>query len=521
VIAIDDAQWGDADGAALLAELVAPPDAPAALVVVSCRPEDRDTSPLVRALGSARELALGPLPLEQSRVLAALLLDGRGVDDVIVDRIARASSGHPLLLCELARHMRTRAGAPPTDLGGMVRERVARLPDGARRMLELVAIAGRPVRERVVREAAGLADADGPTALSALRAERLIRVRRNGVECHHDHVRAAVVAQLDGATRRAHHLRLADVLAAREDTEPEALVEHLRAAGTLERVAIHAIRAAKRAARALAFDRAASYYDLAVAHGAASPDVWERLADARMVLGSHVLAGAAYRKAQETPAPPRDHVRRLRKLATVAQKLGQYPDALALCREALALVDDPDDLGAAAVEALAALTCCYAGDTADGMQWAEHAATRLARSKVQGASRWLVEAALHRARGNLLLAMGRAHEAAAEYQRGLAPCDALDDRWERSIALFNMGEAFAEAGDLASALRYLEMACTEKSQIGDRWGLGYTWLVLARVYGDNGDRARALECARTGGAFTLDVADPKLAGMLQATLARL
>src|SRR5262249_37220447 len=70
--------------------------------------------------------------------------------------------------------------------------------------------------------------------------------------------------------RRLHHARVAEALEATGvgEQEPQQLVRHLEASGAAERAARHAERAAKLAADALAFDRAAELYRVALRLGA-------------------------------------------------------------------------------------------------------------------------------------------------------------------------------------------------------------------------------------------------------------
>lgn len=303
VLFIDDLQWGDVDSVALLADLLGPPDPPPLLLVIAYRSEDVPTSPVLRALLESRpssdgierrDVRVGELSAEESRRLASALLgDGERADRA--DTIVRESAGSPFFIDELVRYTRGAAAAPVAgaepSLEEMIQARVEKLPDDARRLLEIVAAAGHPVSVQVAVRAAGLGDAD-QAALAALRSASLVRSRRTRnqkeLEPFHDRIRETVAASLDDERRRAHHLALALAIEAAEQPDPEALALHFREAGERGRAAELYAVAADRAAEALAFDHAARLYELALELGGSGSD---RAAGLRVRLGD-ALANA-------------------------------------------------------------------------------------------------------------------------------------------------------------------------------------------------------------------------------------
>ncbi len=191
VLAIDDLQWGDADSAALLSELMRPPDPPVFLLLGCYRDEDARSSPFLRTLLGAsehennlvdrRDLAVDALTESEARELALSLLGGAdpGVR-VHAEVIARESGGNPFFVTELVRHISVGAelsaarAAREVTLDEVLWDRIQRLPGGARRFLEAVAVSGQPVRHASACRAAGLG-ADEHASLAAARAGHLVR----------------------------------------------------------------------------------------------------------------------------------------------------------------------------------------------------------------------------------------------------------------------------------------------------------------------------------------------------------
>ena len=92
------------------------------------------------------------------------------------------------------------------DLDEVLWTRIQRQPEDAQRLLGLVAVSGRPIRQSLAFSASDLG-ANARVALASLRSARLIRcfgqVHNEEVETYHDRIRETVVAHLSA---RVHSL---------------------------------------------------------------------------------------------------------------------------------------------------------------------------------------------------------------------------------------------------------------------------------------------------------------------------
>jgi serine/threonine protein kinase len=318
VMAIDDLQWGDADSAVLLSELLRPPDAPRFLLLGGYRSEDAATSPLLRALLEAhagggpsvdrRVLALSALEPEAALELAMDLLDHEGPHvHAHAVAIVRESRGNPFFVTELVQHVRADPGvlghvphANDVALDEVLWSRIERLPEEARRLLEVVAVSGRPLGEAEASRAAVLGE--GERALfTLLRSGRLIRTTgpaEREIETYHDRVREVVAAHVPPTSLKLYHRRLALALELSGRADPEVLAFHFEGASELERARKYFAEAAAQAAQTLAFERAAKLYRQALALEPRGDDnahqLWSGLGDALANSGRGPEAARAY-----------------------------------------------------------------------------------------------------------------------------------------------------------------------------------------------------------------------------------
>lgn len=432
VLVIDDLQWGNLDSVQLLLALTRAPENPALMLLVAYRTDEIKSQEHLLALrkvqgltvhegfiplvpsadGSVQEIVLEPLSSEDAvRLTQALMGDAH---DPRIRAVAAESRGSPFFVQEITRYVLERdrververneksenawddhADTTALDLSsrgwlsgsvdegvklrlaGVLRARVEALPDAARVLLETVSVAGRPLARQIARRAAELESGEAQAVL-LLRHENLVRSKGAGedsaIEPYHDRIREAVLATLPRYRLRETHLRLALALEGSRQADPEALTEHFCGAGHLERAGEYAERAAGQAGDALAFDRAAMLYRMALQLRGVSDVETELRLRSELALslanaGRGIEAAAEYRKAGGLTSGV-EALEHRRLAAEHLLRSGHFEEGLDALRSLLAEVDIK--LPSTPRGALASLVARRARAKLRGLSWTEH-----------------------------------------------------------------------------------------------------------------------------------------------------
>ncbi|MDT9691597.1 AAA family ATPase [Streptomyces sp. P9(2023)] len=209
-------------------------------------------------------------------VLADAGTGGTGGPGAVPERVWELSLGNPLFALELARAVREggdgRAGAPET-VRQLVAERLGRLGGAARRVVEVVAVAG---QDAALAEVLDVARRGGHPRLSAAEAteavdaavaasvveERIVVAEGRpaaGLAFRHPLVRLTCYEGLSTARRRLLHSAYAEAVLRRRPEAVDTLAAHLARADD-PRATGYLRRAAERAAALYANDTADRYY---------------------------------------------------------------------------------------------------------------------------------------------------------------------------------------------------------------------------------------------------------------------
>ncbi|GAA5199660.1 hypothetical protein GCM10023322_75820 [Rugosimonospora acidiphila] len=275
LLVIDDLQWADLASLQLFGHLAARlPDGVALIGTLRDRAPVPDAQ-LLRMLAAVsrvpghRRIRLGPLPAADVAELVRREIGSDLGGDVTIGIHAR-TAGNPFFVQELVRLLAVGEAvtAVPSTVRDVVHDRVSRLDDDARDLLQAAAVIGGDVDFNLL---CRVTATDGQTLLERIEPAEQLGLLRPAqghslvVQFSHDLARESVVTALSPHRKIQLHLRIADALAAtdtRVESVAERLAHHLWAAGPLAdpaRTADALIRAGWQAASKSAFDAAAQH----------------------------------------------------------------------------------------------------------------------------------------------------------------------------------------------------------------------------------------------------------------------
>lgn len=200
--------------------------------------------------------------------------------------LTRTAEGNPYILAELVREARARGLLRPDgqlDLGAfaatpmvpqtvysLIQSRLARLSDGARRVVDAAVAAGQEFEFDVVARAAALSDEAALDALDELRAAALV-VPLDGTRYAFDHSLTLEVAyrEVGEPRHRLLHRRVAEALETehrdRLDAVAGQIAWHFAEGRAPERAAPYALRAGRHAVVLAAWSEAVAFFEQALA----------------------------------------------------------------------------------------------------------------------------------------------------------------------------------------------------------------------------------------------------------------
>lgn len=330
IVFFDNLHWGDLDSARLLDHLLAPPGIPACLFVAAYRPDKR--APMLRELALMRAMLTPayayayaetpPLSDASSTALAQDLLGGaaKAQRTRLAQKIASEAHGNPALVLALVEEA-LRAGNFDFGVAGegdlmrrLVRARLARVPDEARELFGRVMVTAGPLSLGELLRA-GSWKGDVLALLAQLRGQGLIRMEGPAdaqvVMPASETLAQVALAVLDPALLQRSHHDLATALIVAGVDEPERIARHLHAAGKAEDAFEHITSAAYLATKALAFDRAAELYRLALEGKKGHWSLLKNCAESLVQAGRGAEAAPLYLAAAEAaPAAAATRLRR-------------------------------------------------------------------------------------------------------------------------------------------------------------------------------------------------------------------
>jgi DNA-binding CsgD family transcriptional regulator/tetratricopeptide (TPR) repeat protein/type II secretory pathway predicted ATPase ExeA len=296
VIAVDDAQWADQSTLQLLRYLTQSGQPLPLLVLVAYRGEELPSEPGRRKafeeLSRAADDDVTVTPLSGEQITDLVRRLGIELSSASMRRLLTRSAGLPFLVEELAAAEQDGVTKGiPNRVRDVVRLRLGALSQEAQLVVALVAVAARPLRHRVLAEAAHLPARVFAEALDeALSAHLLVAdTDERTYGFRHDVAREIVHEDLLTSSRMELHVRLAVAMQADLPVDAYAgrlceVAHHWLQTEANEEHALRAsLLAARASTRAFAHPEALRQYGHVIA-------LWSRVGDPDMIVGTDLVA---------------------------------------------------------------------------------------------------------------------------------------------------------------------------------------------------------------------------------------
>jgi DNA-binding CsgD family transcriptional regulator/tetratricopeptide (TPR) repeat protein len=451
---VDDVQWIDRASRDLLTFLVRNVTTERMVAILTCRVDDLARGHPVLAWLAELGRAPGGLRIDLGRLDEAAVGQMREAFTGLPSRadetalLWRRSEGNPLFVGELLDSERfgvLDAGRRPASLIEILVTRVTGLGPPARRLVDAISIAGRPVDERLLALLVGDDEEEIDHALrQALTGGVLVPAPGGaGYRFRHELLREVVEQELLPGEARALHERFAELLAAHPElADPSP-------AGAAAELAHHWARAG-RAVEAYGASLAAATAAEAVDAFSEALNHLERALD----IEPHLPSGAG--------PMPAERLATMRRAAEMADLAGGFDRAIELTGEALAMVDPATDpVSAGMLHSRLGYLTWVAGDGEAAI--AEHeTAVQLVPEAPPSAARARVLAAL----GGALMGAGRYAVSRPVSEAAIACAVAAGAPAEESRARNILGSDLVGLGQIEAGLAELRLARDLAERVG-------------------------------------------------------
>ena len=457
------------------------------------------------------ELDLGPLSADSGGALAR---SAARLSDKQVASVVERAEGNPLLVVETARAVERGSDAIAPSLRGSARAALASLAGDVRRLVEVAAVAMRPLHPWEM-HALGISHPND-TAAEAL--ETGLVISTDGlIGFRHALLREAVFDEIAEPRRRGLHQAWADALAEAEEhggiSRAAEAARHLRLAGDDQRAVPQLIRAAGDARNVAALDEATSYLEEALAITSERADVWLELGELQAWRARREQAEAAFTRANALLEHADPHDRTLAYLRQARAYHGPIcvPRAvLDSARAALELIEQsgetsPDERS----EAMAA--CAWAEAVAGSVDEADHLLDEIGRL-TSGSNRLRTYDVGH-ARALALMCRGKFIES---YGPSIASGEAIAaaDRPDLAYGCWaNAASAATAAGEHDRALEFIGRGSAAIAGHGLQSLEIHLWAAKSFVLRALGRLAEAQQAADTEQTLAERLGQPELLAM--------